>query len=1483
MCSIQQQHLNPSVKPPYSGTSMKQSYDTGLHPQMHPYMQKESQLPTYMQKEMQYTQQCFQKFNMQPPQYGNNYVPESNSFLATLSKINPRMAQSIINDPHIREASMGYPQEQNLNYAHAQRLYSNQPPMHTSPGYQGGHRNPPQGYSCAQQYGYKPPSDGYNRLPQYQTANYEIGKATHDLSPRHNIPMPMNYAAVPQKISPNYPQCAQLEYSQHYQHRRYQMPPDYYPQSYKSSYLQNQDLPPVVAAETAVPSARMKQFWESWGEGEIETIPEAATSEQETKRKEERPPEQLYVLGTTEIAKDSLGQYVQLEALPENMRELYENGSIIIKAATENSIQDMEVVASTSSNRINILDHKRIIPGSTTPVAEQVVNLHIVETPDASQSISNPQTGDEKSLWFVETVVADGEKKASPKSMPTISDMFEEVVAPEQVARSENQSDVCQTTVVEENQEGGKECDGGGGGEEGDFSRTVETTKDSITDSFKTELDDKTNIPEEEGGSKSEKMMEGCSVIVSRRKTIEEIVQKITFKKNCEEKEQESKAEDEIEPKENCVADESQGHLEEVCKEIELIQTEDQAEKDSEVKGPMKTNPDLEDASRILDGAYEESESAMTIPQVNESSCEFKSREEDEPLTVTTDALKDVEVDGTKEQDEAPIQESESVEMQDDFVAGQVENASTTGESEGLTKECEPCKIDAFKLENNNVLIHLDGALVEIKVSSEGKKKIITVVPYCVDSDSEASEEVEIEEEAEQDVPSEDLDIKNELLEDLLQTPSEAALDVLEESKDKEVESVVEETIMETSESIEEIAETELANQEEVVADDAIEDKAVVLPEIELAEMENDLHEVVEVDQLLAEVETEEHQQDEVEVVTEENRVEPELEQEVVPSEPKENAVAQMEVNEVIETSPFTKRQNHQVNVEEIYPQTTLEDVELPKEVEVADMTEAADRQKPLEDENALFEPDVSAEVIIGSPTSVDKIEIEEVVADSTQSSIAEVQTLPLPTKASRKHFSDDDMLVKTEVQTKLARKRKKELKTRRVTIAEDSPKVINDEDGVVAKKMRFSSGKSRLPMINSSNNEGSMREQVEEATFEERMLKRRRSKVEDRPKVEKEFILMDNGTVKNYFAIDLTKNRSKHHYRPVKPDRPQKELHECEVTTTTKTVEDKIEALPPTKPSDVQTKTDESEVTSSTKVVVNVKSYISRSVSEDSSDCISQKKRLTLEEYTNRKKRLNSSASVPAIEVPSESQEILNAFTKKLLQPTVEKKVIDIDEFDIPTRSQELDEIRRSPSYTKENPETITFQPELDFKLNFQLPSRLDLIKQKQIERNDLLMRRFLNNEKLTEDEMQKVKEIIHCKRMLVEMNKLRMEKLASEGHKSNIYQRLNPNSNLKLRLKKISKPRKRFRNLYGDSSSSESDEQVASAQLMNRDPRINRRLHEESSMESDYLAYQTKVKNGVPKIIIKRRLPNLMQPYVKLERSPHIDLLASKRRRVC
>lgn len=92
------------MKPQYVEPAKASYADQYLHkePQMNPY-----NMPAAMQMQRdQY--QYLPKYNAQAQYPAHQYNhQEPNSFLAQLSKLNPRLAHSIINDQRIREQQVG--------------------------------------------------------------------------------------------------------------------------------------------------------------------------------------------------------------------------------------------------------------------------------------------------------------------------------------------------------------------------------------------------------------------------------------------------------------------------------------------------------------------------------------------------------------------------------------------------------------------------------------------------------------------------------------------------------------------------------------------------------------------------------------------------------------------------------------------------------------------------------------------------------------------------------------------------------------------------------------------------------------------------------------------------------------------------------------------------------------------------------------------------------------------------------------------------------------------------------------------------------------------------------------------------------------------------------------------------------------------------------------------------------------------------------
>lgn len=283
MCTLQPAHIKQyqeqlnlnkypeNLKQPYTNPALQQYIpkETQLH-----YMQKESQMHNYMQQKEQYSQ-YFPKYNVQHHQYQRPYT-DSNNFLAHLNKIDPQMAQAIMNDPHLRDPHLRDPhlRDSQLSMYHSldqNRPYQNQrmyrtPTIHNNPNF--GHRSVHQSYN--QGYNFKsnlPGSSDPYRIQQYQSSipKFPLEQPLRNTSPRRSYQenLPFNYMSMSPKVSPSYQTCNQLEYAQHYQHRR---PPhiqsDYYQQ--KNSFIENE-----INDSATTKSNSLKQYLENWNDEEM--------------------------------------------------------------------------------------------------------------------------------------------------------------------------------------------------------------------------------------------------------------------------------------------------------------------------------------------------------------------------------------------------------------------------------------------------------------------------------------------------------------------------------------------------------------------------------------------------------------------------------------------------------------------------------------------------------------------------------------------------------------------------------------------------------------------------------------------------------------------------------------------------------------------------------------------------------------------------------------------------------------------------------------------------------------------------------------------------------------------------------------------------------------------------------------------------------------------------------------------------------------
>ncbi|XP_044260559.1 trichohyalin-like [Tribolium madens] len=194
---------------------------------------------------------------------------------------------------------------------------------------------------------------------------------------------------------------------------------------------------------------------------------------------------------------------------------------------------------------------------------------------------------------------------------------------------------------------------------------------------------------------------------------------------------------------------------------------------------------------------------------------------------------------------------------------------------------------------------------------------------------------------------------------------------------------------------------------------------------------------------------------------------------------------------------------------------------------------------------------------------------------------------------------------------------------------------------------------------------------------------------------------------------------------------------------------------------------------------------------------------------------------------------------TPTQISTTNRKLIIDVNEFNIkpienvctpsPVSSSQF-------SYHSEEDSLQVYKDVVDSKLNslnIKIPKLSN--KPKPVDKFTVL-ERFLNKASLNLNELEEVKKFIELKRKIIE----------------------DKDKDLKLHYKKVRK-KKRFRNLYTEDTSDDSDSS-------------------RSEGVGDYSVYQ-RDSQGVPKLIFKRK-SGLPQPFVKLERSQAVEMMAKKRK---
>lgn len=1299
------------------------------HETVHPtaYAAKEAQMHGYKQ-ESQYFQknQFVDQMKYQMPTQMRKYPGQENDFFSQLQKFHPSMARSIMSEHHIRETQMNYPpMGQNGMYNQNQRYYPNAVQNYQANAY------------GIQPYNYGSPQNcNYNRQAQMGRFPPTMDRS---LSPARRTAYPpemVNYSPL-QKISPSYHhQYTTPEYAQHYQHRRTNMPQEYYqpPQQCRNPQFMPTNNPAVEVPENRVtPSNDLKQFIENWAEDENPCDPTVLIVS---------PDDLPFIENNQVIITSPLenGQFViknvenrqEAEKPKDCMVEDAKTSKVVVHSDVELIKDDTKVDKNCSPINLDQMETEetpRETVISTTKTVEE-------ESPKESKDMPVIDFSDEKAPKEDAIEPKPPEVEEKPPQPPEPENKIEEE-HPEQVEETV-------TNVVDEQ------------------TPKVESPKPQPKPEPKPPSPPPTPVlPETDKKPKSS----------SRRKrrifSVDDIINNIGRKKEKE----------------------------------------------------LKRRKSIHATQKFLD--YE------------------RRNVETETVKENLEASDKVpEVQDVKPETEAPLEEVQLEQTEED-VSQDKEISSTDSTTDPDAESSSIQYRSAIKIEENSVLLHIAGELVEINVNIQNGKKVITVVPISDttvvdfnDNYETVQENVQEDQEIIEDVAedkTEDGDKTEEIVEpkmdDLEMVVAEAEAGVVEEV----VENVAnEETIMDVQEDVAQMEEVSLDVKEEIVA-----------PDTKTVTSEAETIELPKTEDVKVETTTESENKDDSSLHQPVNTLDLE-ETKIVPPE----QTVQRE-NDTKEAKPEKVKQTETITNEELKPEV----------------------------DSAKEFVDLSNEIIIGDEGLELEVEMDlqnDVNEDSFERNV-------ICTKAAKKAYDADFLNTVKEKKTKTNpsddHKKKKitkddSQKNKDETKREKRPKTTDEK----SKKEEVK--KPKEPKKQKSEPKADEDDDEEHVSFKE-LLKARKLK-----KLKKLQESMNNKPVE---SEPVTKKEENDFKQPLKKEEKEPACKEED----SKNLEGilKKESSPP-KPVRKVSFSDEP---------------IDKKLDETEGKCndLNKKKRLSLEDYNNRKRKLSPKEEVKKILVEADLTSIHLEVKKR--PKSLEELSCVVKE---PKRKMSLEETSTSNNFYNDWEETLspkstevdsnllsTFtgvlstesQPvkhpvngrkdelqmvkeQVDSKLsslNLNIPKKSSAqtlrsqicalekkinsfpLTPKDVNENHMLMNRFLNKDYLTEDEMKKIKQIIQYKRMVEHMSKL---KSMENGDSYEIRKEMD--EDLKLHLKKIpdeyhKKRKRRFRNLHAVDSDS--------------DYEIN---------SGDYSVVQQSCHfTGVPKLIIKRKT-DITQPVVRLER---------------
>jgi hypothetical protein len=1407
MCNISQTHMKQNYP---DNLTRQQSYPPDGASVHHQYLHKEPQVHPSYKPESQYQQYPqLAKYNM--PSQCRKYPPPppENDFLAKLQRINPSMARSIMSDHHMRESPAAYPSmDQNRMYPQNQRYY---PPTHIQ-------NNLSYNY---QPYNY--PSSCNYKHPEYARSNQMgVGGAQYpnlnphaerSMSPR-NIHM-MNYGTSPQKISPGYSQYNAPEYAQHYQHRRASIPQEYYQQACRANpYMGGHQISPE-SNDNRGASGGLRHFIENWAEeeGPADITP---IFKENIRIHNDSTNEQVFVINSSDIPLENVA------LVPT------ENGQYIIKS-------DSSVV--------------RIKETTTENNGERTVNLQIVEAtpkPDCMLAEESNKTSTEETpptVPYQENQTAkdcDEETKTSQSSEEQKKSSEEPVQQAENTHRETDEHSSSEMSVI--------------------VSNEVSVIKDMpIIEEEHAKNEDnakKTDQDKKDDEATEEKQEE------SSETTVEE---------NSEEKEV---AQDESE--ETNVLEEN--HVTTTTKRTQRIFSVDdiinnignspnQSRRSSLQFAPKGDEEKCEDSPVDDEKLSEEAEEEM----------EYRSAisvDDDSVILEIGGALVQLNINhlnGTKILSVLPLTDSLVIDVNGNYQDCE-ESGVTAPEEERLVEEDQSVEENPHEQIEDDISTSVCQS--EVVIGEENVEDEVffdlNVEPAVVEEE-ESPEEVETKETS----TKREEKSKEEVLFDLdgEESPVEVKKSKTEETnkrrdeKNERRKSKENDERRKSSSSRKSKESEERSKSKKMQRVDVSDSKVGKKNKSEVQKVNEDKKESVQMDV------GEDIQQKEV-------------------SEWKKPDKKDLE-EENLKKKEMQKEEEVQVNREEkkVTSQVSRDDGELKKKEVIEESVKSKKHEKKVTSQLTLDDEELKTKEVIEDNIKSKKHEKKATSQLSLDDEDAKTKASQEESVKTKKNDKKSTCQVSVNEDKEVIKPKKKvdQLKTKE--LSEESVK--KESDGKSGEEMPEENAKSKKSDKSEKPQTSTDRmDPVKESEESTKLKKTDESKEMEKPTTKAAKKLYTNESTPPKKTAKEAKTKSEEKVKKVDVKRSMSKLEET-VNKIKSLKEKSIKEEAKTKKGLVK----EADKRSS-KVVKKVTFNLETEVREISKEEVDRRK-LSWEEYNSRKRKspqygdsdegknkimedtVTSSDDINDEVVEQVAQSIENAILQgsslKKSPPRMtpsnweddtpsprspsksdpvsgRKCVIDVNEFNIkPIESVSTPSPVSSSqfSYHSEDDSLQVYKDVVDSKLNslnIKIPKLSN--KPKPVDKFSVLLDRFLNKGTLNCSELEKMKKIIEFKRK-IEEKQLTYEVRGERDYKD-----------LKLHFRKVpeKRKRKRFRNLYTEDSSEESDSSRSEKGV------------------GDYSVYQ-RDSQGVPKLIFKRK-SGLPQPFVKLERSQAVELLAKKRK---